>query len=293
MNSKIPRILVSCALGAVVAFLAAQQAAGAQMTPAQRQEMMEHYERATRAYDVQKYQEAVTEYQKAYEIGGDPAMLYNVAQAYRLGDQLTEALHTYRRYLQRSPTARNREDVERKIADLEQTIEARRKAAEAAAQAKQTSEAAQTPAVTAPPVAPPQSPAVPVETGVNGLRIAGIAVLSVGAAALGTAGVAGYLASKRGDDLTRASMSEQMFDPDVQSSGKTWNTVAIASAVGGGALALVGTILIVAAGSGEPDRPAATTATTAAKAGTTARLLPVIGGAGSSGLWGVRAAFAF
>ena len=73
-----------------------------------------------------------------------------------------------------------------------------------------------------------------------------------------------------------------MFDPDVQSSGKTWNTVAIATAVGGGALALVGTILVVVAGSSEPERPT-----------TTARLLPVIGGPGSGALWGMGAAFAF
>jgi len=281
MNFNIPRIFVSWAVGAVgavVVLLATQQAAGAQMTPAQRQEMMEHYERATRAYDVQKYQEAVTEYQKAYEIGGDPAMLYNVAQAYRLGDQLTEALHTYRRYLQRSPTARNREDVERKIADLEQTIEARRKAAEAAAQAKPPTDSGQSLPTTAPPVAPSPAPATPVEGGgVNGLRVAGIAVLSVGAAALATTGVACYRGAKKGDELEKASM----FNPDVQSSGKTWNTVAIASAIGGGALALVGTILIVAAGSSEPER-----ATT-----TTARLAPVMGGSGA--LWGMSAAFAF
>jgi tetratricopeptide (TPR) repeat protein len=281
MNFNIPRIFVSCALGAVVAFVVAQQAAGAQMTPAQRQEMMEHYERATRAYDVQKYQEAVAEYQKAYEIGGDPAMLYNVAQAYRLGDQLTEALHTYRRYLQRSPTARNREDVERKIADLEQTIEARRKAAEAAAQAKQAAEASQPPPTTAPPVAPAPTPTIPADSGVNGLRVGGIAVLSVGAAALVTTGVACYLGWKKGDDLSKA----EKFDPDVQSSGKTWNTVAIASAIGGGALAVVGTVLIVVAGSNESD--GATTSTT------TARLLPVIGGPGSGGLWGMGAAFSF
>ena len=73
------------------------------------------------------------EYQKAYEIGGDPAMFYNVAQAFRLNGQVSEALHAYRRYLQRSPNARNRPDVERKIGELERTLETRRKAAEVAA----------------------------------------------------------------------------------------------------------------------------------------------------------------
>ena len=64
--------------------------------------MKQHYERATRAYDIQKYQEAVEEYQRAYEIGGDPAMLFNIAQAYRLNDQFSEAMRFYKRYLQRS-----------------------------------------------------------------------------------------------------------------------------------------------------------------------------------------------
>lgn len=284
MNVKLSWSFLTWILGAMVVFWSGR-AAALEMTPAQRQEMMEHYERATRAYDVQKYQEAVAEYQKAYEIGGDPAMLYNVAQAYRLGDQLTEALHTYRRYLQRSPTARNREDVERKIADLEQAIEARRKAAEAAAQARQAATPA--PSATPAPATPPPSPGG--DGSMSGLRIAGIAVLSVGVAGLGTAGVAGWIASKKGDDLTQASMNADRFNPDVESSGKRWNTIAVASVIGGSALAVVGTILIVTA-PGNSEREPSTTRT--------ARLVPILpvgggGAAGSGSVWGMGAAIAF
>src|SRR5450432_417854 len=119
-------------------------ARAAELTPAQKLEMKQLYERATRAYDVGKYNEAIEEYQKAYEIGGDPPMLYNIAQAYRLNDQPGEALRFYRRYLQRAPSARNREDVERKIADLEKSVEEKRKAQAAATP----------PLVTAPPAVP-------------------------------------------------------------------------------------------------------------------------------------------
>ena len=98
------------------------------MTQAQKDEVKLHYQRATRAYDLQKYQEAIDEYQKAYEISGDPPMLYNIAQAYRLADQPAEAVRYYRRFLQRMPNARNREDVERKIADQEKLAEQRKKA---------------------------------------------------------------------------------------------------------------------------------------------------------------------
>lgn len=241
--------------------LAAGQAR-AQLSADQKQEMRQHYEKATRAYDIEKYGEAVDEYQKAYEIGGDPAMLYNIAQAYRLNKQLPDALHFYRRYLQRSPNARNREDVDRKINELEQSIEAKRKADEAAAAAARLR--------APPPVVPPPHPAVlappkivtvpaPVAEpeGVNGLRVAGIVVTSVGAAALITSGITGYLASKKGDDLTNASKNNGTFNPSVESSGKTLNTVAIATVIGGGVMAVVGTVLIVVSGKGSTGETAA------------------------------------
>jgi hypothetical protein len=215
-----------------------------QLTPAQKAEMKLHYEKATRAYDVQKYNEAVDEYQKAYEIGGDPAMLYNVAQSYRLADQLTDALRFYRRYLQRSPNARNRDDVERKIADLEKTVEDRRKAAAATAPP---------PVTPAPPVTPPPpAPETPVvDEGSPGLRVAGIVVASIGGAALIGAAVTGKLAQSKGETLSEDSSKGKTFDPSLESSGKTLNKVAIASVIAGGALAVTGVILILVSGGGD------------------------------------------
>ena len=248
------RPFLACLVGILVALGAGR--ASAQLTADQKQEMRQHYEKATRAYDIEKYGEAVDEYQKAYEIGGDPAMLYNIAQAYRLNKQLPDALHFYRRYLQRSPNARNREDVERKINDLEQSIEAKRKADEASATAAKLR--APPPVTSAPKPAvlpPPRIVTVPppAQEGGNGMRVAGIVVTSVGAAALITAGITGYLAGKKGDDLTNASKNMGMFDPSVESSGKTLNTVAIATVIGGGVMAVVGTVLLVSSRKGPSD----------------------------------------
>src|SRR5580692_166185 len=121
------------AVAAPLVMLAAlgRPALAMQLSVQQKQDVRVHYERATRAYDLNKYQEAIDEYQKVYEIDGDPVMLYNIGQAYRLNDQPQESIHFYRRYLQRSPEARNREDVNRKIVNLEKLIEDRRKAAAA------------------------------------------------------------------------------------------------------------------------------------------------------------------
>lgn len=249
-----------------------------QLTPSQKAEMKLHYEKATRAYDVQKYSEAVEEYQKAYEIGGDPAMLYNVAQSYRLADQLTEALRFYRRYLQRSPNARNREDVERKITDLEKTVEERRKAA-----------AVVTPPVVTPPPAvptPPPPTEVPVnDEGSDGLRVAGIVVASVGAAGLIAAAVTGKLAADKGEDLTEASMKGRVFDPDLESSGKTLNTVAIVSAIAGGAAVVTGAILLIVSASGGSGAPSSS--------GERASARPVVGPILGGGVVGATAAVRF
>lgn len=241
------KIVGCCALLLVVGTTAAVlggTAEAMQLTPGQKAEMKLHYEKATRAYDVQKYTEAVDEYQKAYEIGGDPAMLYNVAQSYRLADQLSEALRFYRRYLQRSPNARNREDVERKIADLEKTVEDRRKAAAAATAPPPV---APPPPVT-PPVTPPETPVV--EEGGGGARIAGIVIASIGGAALVGAAITGKLAQSKGEELSDASGKGKTFDPSLESSGKLLDKVAIASVIGGGALAITGVILILVSGSG-------------------------------------------
>ncbi|MEO8213834.1 MAG: tetratricopeptide repeat protein [Myxococcales bacterium] len=231
--------------------------AEAQLNPMQKQEMKQHYEKATRAYDVQKYSEAVDEYQKAYEIGGDPAMLYNVAQSYRLADQLSEALRFYRRYLQRSPNARNREDVERKIFDLEKTIEERRRAAAAVPAGP----------VAPPPVvvvAPPPAPLASHDEGTSGTLVAGIIVASVGAAALATAAITGKMSINKGDEVSTASNNHGTFDPNVEKTGKTLEKVAVISAIGGGVAAIAGVVLIIVSQTGSSET------------GQHASLLPVI-----------------
>ncbi len=212
-----------------------------QLTPAQKSEMKMHYDKATRAYDIQKYTEAVEEYQKAYEIGGDPAMLYNVAQSYRLNDQLPDALRFYRRYLQRSPNARNRDDVERKIADLERTIAERRKAL---ATTVPTAPTASVPTLVAPaPSRPPTSQAVS-EEGIGATTVVGIVVGSIGGAALITAGITGYLAKKKGDQLSEDSNAMKTYDPSLQSDGKSLDTLAKIFGVAGGAALVTGAVML-------------------------------------------------
>jgi hypothetical protein len=295
---------------AVVLLSALGQAArAAELTPAQKLEMKQLYERATRAYDVGKYNEAIEEYQKAYEIGGDPPMLYNIAQAYRLNDQPGEALRFYRRYLQRAPGARNREDVERKIADLEKTVEERRRAAAASAPPPVTSPPPPTLPAPAPapiagppaplPAAPPPStsptPEAPLPVVSEGpstaRRVVSWSILGVGVACGAVALVEGLVARGKGNDLTTMSAAgNATFDPTIESSGKQANNLAIGFGIAGGALAVTGLILVLTEGSSSSSSPGEAPAQESAPPpAPSAMVTPWFGG----GLVGAGAGFRF
>ena len=87
----------------------------------------EHYKKGTKLYDLGKYDEAITFYEKAYETKPLAGLLYNMAQAHRLLGHLDESLRLYRTYLVRLPKAQNREEVEAKIAQLASAVEEKAK----------------------------------------------------------------------------------------------------------------------------------------------------------------------
>jgi tetratricopeptide (TPR) repeat protein len=279
-------LMAAAVLAAVL--VAAPRPAQAQMTQAQKDEVKLHYQRATRAYDLQKYQEAIDEYQKAYEISGDPPMLYNIAQAYRLADQPTEAVRYYRRFLQRMPNARNRDDVERKIADQEKIAE-ERKRSEPVTPPPSTStrpppivEVKPPPPVA--PAAPAQPPAAPTPApeASHAGAVVGWCLVGAGLIVDGVAAYEGYRAKQKGDQLTRDSMANQSvtFDPSVETSGKNANVAAIALAIGGTAVAVTGVIILITSTGSSPEQPEKS-ATPVARLSLTPWLSPGLVGGGA------------
>ena len=240
--------------------------ARAQLTPQQKQDIHVHYQQATRAYDLGKYQEAIDEYQKVYEIDGDPVMLYNIAQAYRLNDQPQDAIHFYRRYLQRSPDARNKDDVERKIAAQEKLIDDRRKAAAAVTPPPPKVDTAPPPPKVEPPPPPPvvvqppppPAPPPPPPPPSTTRRVLGWWMIGAGVASGVVAVIEGVRAKNFGDQLTQMSMAAvaqnqhpvwTSAEESTQSSGKTANIVAIACGIGGAAFAVAGAVVLITNGS--------------------------------------------
>jgi tetratricopeptide (TPR) repeat protein len=254
-----PRAVVAV-LGLVLVVAGMSRPAEAQMTQAQKDEVRLHYQRATRAYDLQKYAEAIEEYQKAYEISGDPPMLYNIAQAYRLADQPAEAVRYYRRFLQRMPNARNRDDVERKIADQEKLAEQRKKV-EVAPPPPTTPtkpppivEVKPPPPGIVPPAPPPSVvPPSPAAEPSSARAIVGWCLVGAGLIAGGFAGYEAYVAQQKSEQLTNDSMMMKVFDPALEEDGKNANIASIVLGAGGAALGLTG-IIVLLTGGGSPEQ---------------------------------------
>ena len=86
---------------------------------ADKEKAKEHFRKGMAHYTLDRYPEAIEEFAAGFTEEPDPVFLYNMAQAYRMGQQPANALAYYRKYLNMSPNAANRESVEKLIAALE------------------------------------------------------------------------------------------------------------------------------------------------------------------------------
>jgi tetratricopeptide (TPR) repeat protein len=78
-----------------------------------------HAKQATTYYNLSRFRDALAEYEAAYMIRPDPALLYNVAQCHRQLGNDADALRFYKSYLRNAPDAPNRAEVEKRIKQLE------------------------------------------------------------------------------------------------------------------------------------------------------------------------------
>jgi len=76
------------------------------------QEAKKHYERGTKAFNLQDFRGALHEFQAAYAETPDPVFLFNIAQAQRQLGQYEAAARSYRAFLVQSPDAPNRATAE-------------------------------------------------------------------------------------------------------------------------------------------------------------------------------------
>lgn len=143
------------------------------------------------AYARADYVTAIDKWQGAYDLSGESALLFNLAQAYRLSGDCARAIETYRRFVIADPAAGTRALAEDLVRELTSTCVKRPE-----------------PLVV---VKPPTTPSVDAPTGkdrgtVPGqtLRIAGLVTGGAGAVSLAIGIAIGHHASRIGAEVTSA-----------------------------------------------------------------------------------------
>jgi hypothetical protein len=101
-----------------VAVLAMTGGAGGAGAQSKIQAARDAAENGRRAYNLSHWDEAIAGFEKAYQLSGDPALLFNLAQAHRQAGHGNEAVHFYKTYLREQPSGPNREIAEKQLNDL-------------------------------------------------------------------------------------------------------------------------------------------------------------------------------
>jgi tetratricopeptide (TPR) repeat protein len=119
-----------------------------------------HFQEATTHFALGEFAKAAEEYEAAFKLKPDPALLYNAAQAHRLAGNLPKALILYKNYLNLYPRSPNVAAVRAQISKLDEAIAAGEKAKFNPPSATAEPERA----VTEPPPPAPPAPSTPPAT---------------------------------------------------------------------------------------------------------------------------------
>lgn len=82
-----------------------------------------HYERGKKLFNLQKFDEALEQFQKAYEASPISDFLFNIGQCQRNLGEYDAAIFSFKKFLKLEPEASNREQVEELIDDLQRKID--------------------------------------------------------------------------------------------------------------------------------------------------------------------------
>lgn len=163
-NLRVMRFVVVMALVQVMGTVSVAQAAGSgDSADGNKVAARAEWRQANVAYNLGHYDEAAKHFEAAYTLVQDSAFLFNIAQSYRMGGKLDQALDRYRAFLRTSSAdAPNRDMAEKLVAEIKRKLDEEKKSAPIAPpEAAPVKEAA--PAV--PVLAPPPVPAATAAAG--------------------------------------------------------------------------------------------------------------------------------
>jgi tetratricopeptide (TPR) repeat protein len=217
--------------------------------PSAAEESRRHVKKARKAYDTGRWDEAIQEFQKAYDLQSDPGLIYDLAQSYRRKGDLKQALDLYRNFVREEPDGPLRATADDHIRQLEASL------------AALNPPPPPTPVEPTPPPPPPQQsvpvahvpvvPARPAPTHSRVLPIAGIATAAVGAVGIGVGVVMTLKANSLANDIEKNAQAGSYNRSD-ENKRSTYATMSyVCYGVGGAALA--GGVLMYVLGSRNTD----------------------------------------
>jgi tetratricopeptide (TPR) repeat protein len=197
----------------------------------------EHYRKGMRLYDVGRFEEAIKEFEAAYQYQEGPVTIFNLAQAHRRAGNNAKALELYRTYLRKAPNAPDRGEVEERIAALERAmaeVQDRVAALEKASPPRPTEPAATVAVAPPPPAAPPPRHG-------RGMLVGG--AVAAGAGVL--LGGAGIVFAVRAHDKSVQSARAAAFDPALDDEAKSARRLEYLFLGVGGAAVAAAAVLVV------------------------------------------------
>jgi hypothetical protein len=162
-SRQVMRLVVVAALFQAMVWVPTAHAAANQdgaKAEADKDAARSEWRRGTTAYDLGRYEEAASHYEAAYTLVQDPGFLFNIAQSYRMGGRLSQALERYRAFLRNaSVDAPNRGTAEKFVEEIKRKLEEKKEVV----------------AITSPETTPAKEPALPEPTPTPAGSPAGIA----------------------------------------------------------------------------------------------------------------------
>jgi tetratricopeptide (TPR) repeat protein len=213
--------LVRCALAASAFLLSLATIAHAdEPSPEVKRQAKAHFKQGRAYQDAGAFDDAIKEYQTAYQLVPLPELLFNIGQAYRLKGDKQSALAAYRRFLEAAPEANGSDEARVHVARITKEMEGDRgKHPDAPpppppdpSKVVPTSEPPPTPTTSS------EAPAVAVQAGptndtAHTMRVAGIASAATGVGAIGLGIIYGVLAQQQSDKVSHA----RRWDASIQS----------------------------------------------------------------------------
>jgi tetratricopeptide (TPR) repeat protein len=202
---------------------------------------------------------AIDIYLQAYTIVPNVILLSNIAAQFQQSGKLPEALHYFCLYLEKDPTGTNAVYATSQAKALQILLGNKHvDDDDVCAPAKPEPRQPRQPRPRPPPPPPPETP-IEEPHGDTTLKYTGLAVGVTGLVALGISAYAGYEGKVISDKINSQPKGQPWPDNirQLQKSGENYNTLAVATVIGGGVLVATGAILLVvsrSSASSEPSR---------------------------------------